>query len=449
MDTCRTPGSPDTLTRLIRATIAAGLLLAFSAGASPAVQAGTAASPRVITVASCNFSDVKPALEAATEDGGLVQIPAGDCDWGPGTLTLPVGPHKVEMRGAGRDRTIIRRTGGDAQSYALIFLCNANSGPLHFSDMSFVGNAPDETEDSRTHGISLTHSCRDFLFHDMRFTHYLGAGIEIEGENAKGVIYNNIFRDNYNPDDPANGEGYGVTVHGDESSTRPPLPTLGSGNAVHVEDNCFDTNRHGIASGRNSFYVLRHNDFRGDTVTRNTGMIDAHGATSGVPNGSLGWEIYDNTVWYDGADWEAEGIVMRGGDGVIFNNRIGYRLAGSPIRYTVRFVIESYGEYCPADGSAPVNPNAVYPQDEQTQRAWIWNNQFIGDPARPQVVQTGVEDAWDCGYYFQEERDYHLHAPTVAELGYSYQPFTYPHPLRRTADRIFVDAFDQAGTGCF
>lgn len=409
-------------------------------------------APEVITLASCQFSEVAPALTHATEFGGIVELPAGECDWGAGSLTLPVGSQRVELRGAGRERTIIRRTGGEAQSYALIFLCNAQSGALHFSGMSFYGNAADETESTRTHGISLTHSCRDFLIHDMRFSNYLGAGIEIEGDDAKGVIFNNRFHDNYNPDDPANGEGYGVTVHGDPydpSGPRPPLPPLGSGNAVHIEDNCFDTNRHGIASGRNSFYVLRHNQFRGNTITRNTSMIDAHGATQGVPNGSRGFEIYDNLIWYDGSGYEAEGIVLRGGDGVIFGNRIGYRDAGSPIRYTVRLVVEYYGIYCPWNGPMPIDPSAAHPFREQTERAWIWNNTFLDDPNRPQIVSTSAIDAWNCGYYFQPERDYHLHAPNVAELGYAYQAFTYPHPLRRSADGIFADTFESTATQCF
>lgn len=424
------------------------VFLPLLAAASLLVSAPAAAA-NVLAPATCAHADVQPALQAAASDGGVVQIPAGDCDWGTDRITVTVGNHGLYLRGAGAKRTILRRTGAAHQTYMIIFICNSSSGPVEISDLGFIGDALNAPSNRRASGVSLTKSCRDFIVHDTEFSRFSGSGLEVEGNQARGVVYDSHFHHNHDPASPNNGEGYGVVVYGDNTTERPPLE-LGTAESVFIEDSCFSTNRHSVASNRNSSYVVRHNDFITTNTTRNTSIIDAHGRPLGGGSaGSRSWEVYRNTLYFDGDGYQANGIGMRGGDGVVFENLIGHRVAGRVIPYSLRLVVEGYSALCPWGGNFPVLDGSAWPLREQSQKVWVWGNEFLDSRGDQQIVSTWVEDAWDCRYYFQEDRDYYRHAPTVAELGHSYAPYTYPHPLRAQADRILMDGFDRSGTGCF
>ena len=101
--------------------------------------------------------------------------------------------------------------------------------------------------------------CRDFRIYGNRFAKFSRAGIELNGDNGSilgepvGVIFENEFIDNWSPY-----LGYGVAVNGSATAWSQPL-SLGSGQAVFVEDNYFEANRCAIQANNGARYVFRHN----------------------------------------------------------------------------------------------------------------------------------------------------------------------------------------------
>ncbi len=373
-----------------------------------------AMAAQTLAAASCSASAVQQALDAAS-DGDTVLVPAGTCDWGSTTVSRDAGIH---LRGAGRDQTLIRRSGADDGSHALQFDCS-NGQPVEVSDIAFEGRQNASIFDN---GLHLANGCRDFRIHDTRFTHFNGSGIEVRGSDARGVIYDSEFIDNWTGD---SGEGYGVVVYG--SSDWPDLD-LGGPQAVFIEDNYFRSNRHSVASNYGSRYVVRHNTFVTTNQSRNTSMIDAHGRQSGSDRGSRSWEIYQNHLIFDDDGFQADGISIRGGDGVIFGNLIDHTHQGL-IAYTAQFVIEAG---CPAAGGQ--GSAGAYPVADQTRQAWVWDN--TRTDTEGQFIRVSSPNSFDCSYYLKEGRDYFQ----TMKPGYS--QYIYPHPLRGSDDTIFHNGFE-------
>ena len=368
----------------------------------------------VTTAASCEIADVQAAIDDAGA-GDVVQIPAGTCDWGGATATSVAG---IRLRGAGMGQTTIRRSSAASGSYALEIDCD-NGLRAELSDIAFEGLDDDDVLDN---GVLLDNGCRDFKVHDARFAKFSMAGLEIDGSRSRGVVSASEFGDNLRE-----GWGYGIVVYGDYDW---PTLDLGGPEAVFVEDNYFSTNRHSIASNYGSRYVLRHNTLVTTNASRNTSMVDAHGRQDGSARGSRGWEIYDNHLLFDDDGYQADGISIRGGDGVIFNNTLTHSHQGR-IAYVAQFVIEDNG--C-ADTEPVQGPAGPYPVPDQTRAAWVWNNTWDGDAE--DRIRTSDGNSFDCGYYLQEGRDYFQFAKP------GYVPYAYPHPLRADADTIFEDSFE-------
>lgn len=379
--------------------------------------AATAAAGPVIQLASCHLSEVRDALQSVVNTGGTVQLGAGECDWStdpgasPDRITVSMGDKDIHLRGAGATQTILKRSDAENLSYALIIICSAGDARIEISDIGFEGNGGPTNR--RERGISLTGSCRDFKIHDMHFSKFLGSGLEIEGNDSRGVIYHSEFTDNYDPASPSNGEGYGVVVYGDAGPNRTSWQP-GSGEAVFIEDSYFRANRHSVASNRNSRYVVRYSTVLNTHATRNTSVLDAHGAGSTSSQGSRSWEIYKNHIAYDDttAVSSVGGIVTWGGDGIVWDN-----IFSDEIAYTFRI-----------DGDCS---GGRYDYDE-TEHSWIWGN-HREDGSPYSVIRVGN----GCGSFYREGIEYIL-----AEPEGGYEPYPYPHPLRGADDVIFADAFD-------
>ncbi len=403
-----------------RSKVCRSLSLALTCGFSvlPMVSASAAVTGPVIQLTSCHLSDVRDALESVVDTGGTVQLGAGECDWssdsgsGLDRITITMGDKDIYLRGAGATQTILKRSDATNLSYALIIICSQGEGRVELSDIGFEGNGGPTNR--RERGVSLTGSCRDFKVHDMRFTKFLGSGLEIEGDDSRGVIYRSEFINNYDPASPNNGEGYGVVVYGDAGPTRTAWEP-GTGEAVFIEDSYFKANRHSVASNRNSRYVVRHSTILNTSATRNTGMIDAHGAGSTDSQGSRSWEIYKNRIAYEDsiAEDSADGIATWGGDGIVWDNTFSEEIA-----YTFRLDGECSGDR--------------YDYDE-TAHSWIWGN-HREDGSPYSVIRVGN----NCGSFYREGIEYILDEPAGG-----YHPYPYPHPLRGDAsDVIFVDSFE-------
>ncbi len=346
----------------------------------------TIAAGQSISAPTCAFSAVQGAVNSGNT-GDVVNIPAGTCDWGSNTLTVPGG---VSLRGAGRTSTIIR---GSSGTNDLITIDCSNGKTSNFSDMTLIGKANPAIWDG---GLTLLNGCKDFMVFNSKFSDFVNHGLSVEG-NSRGVIFNNNFFNNFRAGQTGGTTGYGVVVYGD--STWPPLE-LGTANAVFVEDNIFSGNRHNIASNNGSRYVFRHNTVTAPEPVKNFALVDAHGFTSS-PRGSRSWEVYNNTFSTNLLTSDAARTVMGigGGDGVIFNN-----ILLNP--HTVSRTIELW---------AP-QQTSTYPAKDQMTSGYFWNNS-------PNILCN------DAPANFVEGRDYFLYARP------GYAPYAYPHPLR-TSDAL-------------
>jgi hypothetical protein len=369
------------MTPLQRACAAAALLWAQgSAGADLAIDNNASASTK--RAADCSFEAVQAAL-LASRPGDTLAIPPGDCDWGAKQLTLPAG---IKLRGAGRELTSLRRTAVVPPNIYLVRIDCRSGGKAVFSDITLVGaNLPESAE----RGLGLINGCVDFVVANARFTRFVFAGVEVRGAAIqRGVIHGSQFINNYNH--AVHNLGYGIVVFGDGSW---PALELGSENAVFVEDNYFFGNRHHIASNNGSRYVFRRNIAVASDLTKDFWQVDAHGLSSAA-RGSRSWEIYDNrfsATLSKGRNLAAIGL--RGGDGVVYDNTFAPAIA-----HPVLLLLE--GARC---GSAPGK--------DQIRAAHI--------AERPGAVVS------TCPASVKLQRDYFLGRRE------HYQPYVYPHPLRR------------------
>lgn len=357
---------------------------------------------QTFAAATCQPADVAFQAGKALTPGGTVMIPAGDCDWQGHQVDFAPG---VSVRGAGRDRTILRRTSttSSAVNSLLHLNCNVSSRSGGVADLSVVGNAVEADQDT---GIWLEGRCVDFRVRDVRASGFSDAGIRLEGYGQRGVVYRSDLLSNFRC---ANGcYGYGVVIYGGANPppagpAMPPLD-LGSAEAVFVEDSYFTDNRHDIASNHGSRYVFRHNTALTTLRTRNFGMVDAHGAKNTAEHGSRSYEIYANYLRVDTSAMQtADGIVIRGGDGVVFDNVMPW----------MPYALRLENEVC--SGSWPLH--------DQVRKVYVWNNTFT---PRPDLYGTSdpVWVAAACTSYIVEGREYFLQARP------NYAPYTYPHPLR-------------------
>lgn len=398
-------------------------------GCAGANAASTADAGMLVQLAGCSYDEVKNALDT-TPDGATVEVGSGECTW-PQMITRYGGVH---LKGAGAANTIVHVATpvGDETTQLLKFNC-WSGGTMELSGIRFVGvlDTPGYTA-----GV-VFYGCRDFKIHDNDFRNFKGVALTIAsvpdfpgtaGWDSRGVVYRNRFTGNH-----YTGTGYGVAAYG--GSRRPPL-LLGELNseAVFIEDNYFEDNRHSVTSNYGGRYVFRHNTLASSEAAWEDPAVDAHGIQLEGEVGTHSWEIYNNTFHIIGGNpgTAAKAIQLRGGDGVVFGNTIDPGYA-----HTLILRLEWWTDELPEGTErCEIRPYYPYPANfgGQTQHAWFWDNTVRG------TTEGGVFLA-GCDYYFDEGRDYFLRAPTVDDLGYAYHPFTYPHPLRGE-DGIFANGFD-------
>ncbi|MFP4163570.1 MAG: right-handed parallel beta-helix repeat-containing protein [Chitinispirillaceae bacterium] len=339
----------------------------------------------IVDARSGSRSDVQSAINKA-EIGDTVRIPSGDFVFNNG-VSVPGG---ITIMGAGRDKTTLRRT---YSSSAWMFNVNCSNGEQFvITGFTIEGISP-----SLSRGIRLTNDCKDFRIYDNTFRRLNDRAIEIHG-NTRGVIDHNSFIDN---------EPTAVVVFGDGDDAWDRPLTLGSKEAVYVEDNYFEqihmddpTRVHHIASNNGSRYVFRYNQVKDGHI--NGSMVDAHGNKFYWPRGSRSYEVYENHFQI-GHRWA--GMNLRGGDGVVFNNVMEGSLV-SPIHLL----------YEGRDGAC-----SNYPCVDQIRQLHIWNNSYNGDPLEvynrhPSTVKLNRD------YFLYENEDY--------------TPYTYPHPLTKSSSPV-------------
>lgn len=360
---------------------------------------GAHAPAGIVNAASGSAEDIQAAVDRA-QPGNTVVIPAGAFDF-KGQVFVP---DTISLRGMGRDRTILVKRDDLTEWNAMITVECETGSPFAFSGITLQGRGRIVQGDDkkggpvRDQGLYLRGQCLDFQVYDSRFTKFSRAGIQMQGSagsvkgDARGVIYENEFIDNWYPS-----LGYGVEIVGDQHTWDKPLD-LGSVNAVVIEDNLFERNRHTVAANNGARYVFRYNSIVDNYA--DAAAIDAHGLAA-WPRGSRSYEIYENTIKNSVRRWA--GVGVRGGDGVIFNNRF------EGVQLGVLLMVERYDD------------SMTYPVKDQIRDLWIWNNVANGKP-------VDRADFWrrqgNAPTLVAEGRDYYMAVKP------DYVPLAYPHPSR-------------------
>ncbi len=408
-------------------------------GPSDGGRSDDAGRPADIVLASCTYSEVNDAIQSA-RDGAIIEIGADDCDWGADWVLAALGGRHLVIRGQGIDRTIIRRTAAIGTNGDPLFYLNCQGGSVDISAMRLVGNDELQTRAQRVTDLDTgmeVKNCVDYRVHDIQFERFSDAGLLLTA-NSGGVVYRSRFLSNYkcwpdgvrSPGDPDDYPcyGYGISVSGNLTGNGDwGALALGSANADFIEDNYFYDNRHAITSNRGARYVARYNELVGSQRTTNWGILDVHGDTRSDPSGSptsccrggRSVEIYGNIIRSE-SDRSPYGILLRGGDGVVFGNRIEGRFGA-----TVDLVLEDADRDCTETGTGRVM--------DQTTEMWVWDNTHVPplSGGEAQLVRT-VHNSQDCS---RRLREGHPGDPSerweyMLSMAPDYTPYPYPHPLR-------------------
>ena len=377
--------------------------------------AATPTSAAVIQAKSGYQPDLQAAIDKA-HTGDTVLVPAGRFSF-VGSVLAPDG---IYIKGAGRDSTYLNK--GDDTGKFMIIVDSKTGMPFKFSDITLQGRLDALQGSNRTTavttiadgGLYIKGAAEDFQIFNSRFTKFLRAGIEFQGDAGsrrgaqRGVIYHNEFIDNWYVY-----LGYGVAIVGSASTWTKPV-ALGTADAVFVEDNYFDRNRHCVTATNGANYVARYNTVRDNY--QDSQSFDAHGLSAAWPRGTRRVEIYGNTVTNSVRRWAGAGI--RGGSGVIWGNTWNGVLHG-----VVLYLEDPRLPRSPRKQRALSQSLAAYPALDQIGNPdglYIWDNVSSGDNVfmNPKSAPPGID------YWLALGRDYF----TTAKPGY--RPYTYPHPLR-------------------
>jgi hypothetical protein len=322
---------------------------------------------------SCSIADISTQLSASST-GDTINVPAGDCSWDTsGGTSLNYGSvvvnKAINIIGAGADlgggtskttcdpasNTCITHTAAHSSWYAAII---GTSG-MRISGMSFTTSTPGYVAIIWPgNGTRIDH-CKFVGFHHA-----------IYGGGNQSVIDNNEFY------------GGGVQLPNGTGSTYWAAATgLGSADFFFVENNKFSnvgaltTVLHFIALNSGSRVVARYNDFAVDQTVPSYGVVgdifDAHGYchATDLNNGraARAYEVYNNKQTQIGgtsASYCNEGVYLRGGTGVVYNNKFGcygYTRGGALYLYDWRsnnFGDSTVGDVCYA--TAPNTGGAYY-----------------------------------------------------------------------------------------
>lgn len=340
----------------------------------------------IVAAATCSMDDVNTAVAAAgTSD--IVTVPAGTCVW-TSRVTVSKG---ITMQGAGIDATIIQRDTA-TQGFALRMSANTMWRVTGFTfDGTGIAN-----------GMEARGTATDWRIDHNKFINSVGRAIETFGFNY-GLIDNNTFEENKSSD---------VVVFGDNDTAWTRAVTLGTANAVYIEDNTFlhdtvSSNSHSVASNHGARYVFRYNTVNDLTAALNTAPVDAHGNRF-FGRGTVSYEIYNNTI---NSAHSFQGMFIRGGTGIIYNNT----LVGD---FNLPISLANYQSF--TEDSTPCGYMCcTHPCQDQITDLYIWSNTDDGVTITPTVRSLGIQQQ-----HIVLDRDYFL-----SEKGGS-TGFTYPHPLQ-------------------
>lgn len=404
-----------------------------------------------IGASSCLQVDVQAAINMAS-DGDIVSVPAGNCTWttpsgcggGISCAAVSINQKGITLQGAGAGSTIITDSTGANWDNVAIWVVGLMNKNFRIADFTFQGNgsAP-EVILVRGDNKAFRIDHNEFSFADNK------NDIAIEGDSY-GVIDHNIFEcdasetpNNYGQRAVLVSSSYGAQTYAGDTRWLD-SPEFGSANAVYIEDNNFNSiysMGQIIDSNFGARWVVRHN-------TLVNGVINSHGPGQALGRGTQLVEIYNNSLLATIPHWD--GINLRSGTGVIFNNTIS-GFTQNTIDIDDPRTITNYDLQGPfpidqnCDGTQGIDGNIGYkgyPCMDQIGRGvgapgnqtnnypmYEWNNTDGVNPVHFNVVNYIAADDPDMRDHIQEGRDYFN---DTQKPGYT--PYVYPHPLVAITD---------------
>jgi len=364
------------------------------------VNSTSKAMAKDVTASSGSATDIQKAIDSVyASGGGTVYIKPGTFPHNGAAIKVKDG---VSLMGAGQDKTILTN--------ANIRYRGSNSSPFRVSGLRLSNRSYLEIR-----------SCSNFRVDHITVESASGAAISIQ-ESFSGLIDHCAVR--------VTGSFYGIVISQGYKQYYPAdwkpnaNQLLGQSTAIFIEDCDFYGCHHAIVGHGNAHYVARYNSFQNG----NSHQIDAHGPGYGPPCGTRLVEVYNNVFNYS-PEYTWKAFAIRGGDAVIFNNVIKDYDNG------ILLCLETRSE-------------GPYPVPMQVRNAWIWDNTFInlgknnekrcpgdweaGSPHCNEVLVWDIADdlKMESKNYIRENREYYLRKPTQEQDGFTYKPYTYPHPLQ-------------------
>jgi len=363
------------------------------------------------TATTCGQSDVESAISAAS-DGDTVEIPAGTCAW---SSTVTITDRELTIRGQSLTSPTI--TGK-------MVVSNDEGYTITLKDFKMIGAG---------YLLEINGGVKDFRVTNMTFIQSSSYATVIWGD-THGVIDNCTYGPSTSGASAIYIGNAGTTDAYAEDSV------LGTDDQVVIED-CTITRSshaggtHAVWSDRGSSYTVRYCTIAGYE-------LDVHGhCTTG---GAREFEIYENDIEILSGASNKAWAVIRGGTGVIYDNRIENNgtQADNTIHVQIRTMeVDDDADDCDASTGGACHC-CEYPCDYQLGRGkanalkpvYIWDNvvneSTEGD--RTAIWPTGscaecnteCDTTLDPADFMEEDRDYYL---GTEKSGYT--PLTYPHPL--------------------
>ncbi|MBW2003869.1 MAG: hypothetical protein JRI72_04540 [Deltaproteobacteria bacterium] len=418
-----------------------------------------AAFSAIILAASCSFSDVQKAYDAASP-GDTILIPEGECIWSSQLLITKA----ITLKGQGYNSTIIvnnyngdgliKIEPGSNVAIRITGLCIKRTSQARYSSIYIRGN-----------------KAGSYVLNQIRIDHCKlekGGNVIMVTGWVEGVIDNNIF----------NNCNIAVRFNGDDNYSWKREIRPGTAHALFIEDNIFtgdEANREvnlneQIYQQGGARTVTRYNTFDMTAITGSGGVAfyDSHGNQSSSDpkcdqplsmfRGQPLIEIYENTFKaYSSSSCNGRFIGIRGGSSLIYNNKF-KTVVGTPAYSPIRLAEEESGGY----GTFPDAPCDSWPAEDQINNTFIWENYtYWNGTERPTVVADIKLNGEHDGEFIVKNRDYFMHEPqssggketlvynptygyltgkkygagmtfsfSAANAYYPYSPYAYPHPLR-------------------
>jgi len=399
---------------------------------SSAVVLVTDAEARAIAAAGCSQQEVQKAIDAAA-DGDTVLVPAGSAAWTtshenrPAVVISRKGREKrITLQGAGIGKTIITDATG-SQCFQVV---------IKTSEAGIYSGVKDKA--FRITGFTFKGKGDDALISTTGYTKWRIDHCRFENSGRSLWVSGIGLIDHCAFDKKDNGQSVFVSHmdfagkdHGDGSWSSP--FSLGTEKAVYIEDCTF------------KYYVKNPNAaldgcFGARVVFRHNKLINAfiavHGTeTSGRGRSIRSYEIYGNKFDMTAPREHFTAIFLRGGTGVIFDNKVigGYRAFVLATNYRSR---GSYPPWGKCDGSNKWDGNQEsngYPAIDQIGRStdsgpgtpqqhdplYEWDNTLNGANA-----DIAVSGGPEVQAHIKQGRDYHNDTSRP-----DYAPYVYPHPL--------------------